>query len=202
MHILFLSFFLSVHAQVSDRQKAIEEMMKEHRRIMKELLDDSLFNQEGKSLFQDFFDRMGGGQSDDKILDDIDQFFQGDQFEKFFNNQNPFSRIGSGGHWVETPQERILMVKIDIDPKIFPIQQYKIHQPEQFQHQCIDVMFEVDGKDRDEFPFEQEILDDLHSNHPIGFPAPRPKSRSASDNSLTYLFRFILQQIDKFIKII
>jgi len=99
-----------------ERLKALREKMRKDHEMINRLLNDDAF----ANLNRDFHDKFK------KLLDDFYQgtpedFFKNQKFDQFFRDwsQGNFAQDESG-QWLETADERVLVLKLDI-PKDAPL---------------------------------------------------------------------------------
>lgn len=104
----WLFFLISFNLLAQTPQETIEQFqkeMEEERRAIFKMLGhdfDAFQNGDFEKLIQKFMERS---QRD---------FFKDENFNQFFKEWNPYGKMGSGeSHWIETPKERILIIKID-----------------------------------------------------------------------------------------
>src|SRR5690606_39032923 len=90
----------------------MREQMSESRRILQQFMDDDMFT----GLRQQFERMMQ--QMEEGHMEDFQQFFDDKAFERLFRGGTgsaAFDSIGRGqSRWVETPNERILVLKLEV----------------------------------------------------------------------------------------
>lgn len=80
-------------------------------RTDKEIIQDFLRGSE--EVFK-LFDRRFEKLIEKHYRKDMDSFFKDDNFNRFFQQWDPFEQMSSGqSHWMETPKERVLIVKVE-----------------------------------------------------------------------------------------
>jgi HSP20 family molecular chaperone IbpA len=101
--LLFSS--LSFADRASDMQRLREHLLQQQQRL-RQMFDDDFFKDDFShfdKVFKDFFGDRGFD----------DDFFTGPGFGQFFKQLRPFDHMGSGqAHWINTPNERTLVLKI------------------------------------------------------------------------------------------
>lgn len=101
-----------------ERQDRFRQRLAEQQRILNELLNDETFKQ-GIGTIRGLFDRLGK-QLDSQnfshgLFDDVENFFQGQGLDHFLAESQLFKKLKSGtGKWIETPSEKILVLKLDV----------------------------------------------------------------------------------------
>ncbi len=90
----------------------MREQMQESRRILQQFMNDDMFTGL-RQQFERMMQQMEQGQ-----MEDFEQFFDDKVFERLFRGGTgsaAFDSIGRGqSRWVETPNERILVLKLEV----------------------------------------------------------------------------------------
>lgn len=115
MSSLFVLLFLVLSvAQAQNHDEIFERMQRDHERIRKMLWGDRIESyDEFNKHFEEILKKFHNGSFED--------FFKDENFNQFFERMDPYSHMNSGeAHWMETPKERILILKIET-PKDSPL---------------------------------------------------------------------------------
>jgi len=92
---------------------ALLEKIKRDRQVIEKMLGGGLFKQFDKQL-EDMLKQFDNGFYK-QFEDDMNKFFEDENFDKIFKNSNPYQFMGYGEYkWIETPKERILIFKQEI----------------------------------------------------------------------------------------
>jgi HSP20 family molecular chaperone IbpA len=113
MRILFILFviilsFSTLAAANKKEQNEFDQMQEREMEMIRKLMGADHFKQMDERLEMLMKKFM---QNNDN--DDIDKFFDRSHFDKFMKDWNPHQSLGEGeSHWLETPTERILILKL------------------------------------------------------------------------------------------
>lgn len=89
------------------------EKIKRDREVIEKMLGGGLFKQFDKEL-EGLLKQFDNGFYK-QFEDDMNKFFEDDNFDKIFKSANPYQFMNVGEYkWIETPKERILILKQEI----------------------------------------------------------------------------------------
>lgn len=106
LFILFLLSQLSVFGQDRDHFNRLLEKFRSDMERMNKAFEDGMFSDTMKEF--------------KKLMDEVhshsmDNFFNNDSMDKILKQMRPFDKMNAGQvQWLETPKERILILKLDI----------------------------------------------------------------------------------------